>query len=302
VEDALQLLSDENILSVPVQDKKTGRLGPHHSVHIKGSKIIGILNITDLATAIAFQSCFDEFKDKPQKIEDVNKETFHKLIKTTLFESKVETLIGLSEESKQLWEYQETEKLDTVLEVMSKGVHRVLVHTKDGKLRFLSQTDIVAFLKKHVKDLGSLVDEPLNKIGLVDEKAKILTVSMYEPALAGYQRMWNKGWELTSLPVVDKTGDVVATLSASDLRGLTKISLVNLLLPVLDFLRSQRSSRPTISSQPTSPLLDVLNKVVWSGVHRVWVIKNHKLVSVVSLSDIICKFSPFDFKKPTETS
>jgi len=216
-----------------------------------------------------------------------------------VFTHKIKDFLGLGSESKTIWEYQDTEKLDTILEVFSKGVHRVLVHTKDGKLRMLSQSDVVAFLKQHLHDLGPIVEQTVENLGLVDQKAKIVTVSMYESALTGYQRMYNQGWDVPAIPVVDKTGDVVATLSTSDLRGLTKIYFPTLLLPVLDFLRQQRGgARTTIWTQPSSPLADVIHKAGWANVHRVWVIKSHKIVGVISLSDIICKFSPFDFKKP----
>jgi hypothetical protein len=299
VEDALQLLSDENILSVPILQKTQGRVGPHHTYYIKGTKIVGVLSISDLCVAIAFQQCFAEFKDTPAKLSEVNKESFQKLLKTSIFNAKVSDFLGLTEESKHLWEYQDTEKLDTILEIFTKGVHRVLVHTKDGKLRNLSQSDVVAFLKKQSHLLGDVVNQDVAKLGLVDEKTKIQSVSMYEPAIVGFQRMWNQGWDIPALPVVDKTGDVVATLSASDLRGLTKPTFSSLLLPVLDFLQQQRGgARSTIYTQPSAPLVDVIHKVAWGHVHRIWVIKSHKLVGVISLSDIICKFSPFDFKKP----
>jgi len=278
-------------------------VGPHNTVFVKDIKIIGVLNITDLATAIAFQECFAQFKDKVAKIGEINREGYAKLLKTDLFTSKVSEVLGISAEGKTVWEYQDTEKLDTILEVFSKGVHRVLVHTKDGKLRMLSQSDVVNYLKHHLRDLGHIVEESVESLGLVDQKTKILTISMYESALVGYQRMYNMGWEFSALPVVDKTGDVVATLSTSDLRGLTKLYFPSLLLPVLDFVRQQRGgSRTTVWTQPSSPLSDVIHKVVWANVHRVWVIKNHKIFGVITLSDIICKFSPYDFKKAETTS
>jgi len=97
--------------------------------------------------------------------------------------------------------------------------------------------------------------------------------------------------------VVDKTGDVVATLSASDLRGLTKDTFKNLLLSVLDFLRlASGGLRMTLTTQPQAELGDVIRKLAWSRAHRLWIVKNHKILGVVTLSDIMAKFSPFDFK------
>jgi len=91
----------------------------------------------------------------------------------------------------------------------------------------------------------------------------------------------------------------VATLSASDMRGLTPASFPLLLAPVLDFLGEVAGgARPSIIARPTSTLEEVIRKVVFARVHRVWIIDSNKISGVVSLSDIICKFSPYDYKKP----
>eukprot|EP00456_Euglypha_rotunda_P071335 TRINITY_DN6367_c0_g1_i4.p1 TRINITY_DN6367_c0_g1~~TRINITY_DN6367_c0_g1_i4.p1 ORF type:complete len:127 (-),score=20.05 TRINITY_DN6367_c0_g1_i4:112-492(-) len=126
---------------------------------------------------------------------------------------------------------------------------------------------------------------------------------MYQSALTGFQKLYNYGWELSGIPVVDKTGDIVATLSASDLRGLTKETFKNLLLPVLDFLRLVHGgSRPVISAQPESELGEVIRKFVFGRVHRAWIVKNHKILGVISLSDVLAKLSPVDYRPATSTS
>jgi len=290
VEQALATLRDHNILSVPLIDKK------------KDNEIVGILNLTDLSTAIAFQSCFEKFKGEPQQLADIRKPEFEKLLKTDLFSSPASSLLGVSAEGKHVWEYPEDTPLDKILEIFSKGVHRTIVLTKAGKRRILSQSDVVAFLKDHASKLGDILEKPIDKLGLIHEsKSDLIKMTMYESALVGFQRLYNQGWEIPALPIVDKTGDIVASLSASDLRGLTNESFGLLLLPVLDFLREVTGgARPVIIARTSSVLGEVVRKVVYGRVHRVWVVENYKIVGVVSLSDIICKFSPYDFKKPVE--
>jgi len=268
----------------------------------KGDAIVGILNITDLSTAIAFQGCFEKFKGAPQQLADIRKPDFEKLLKTSLFSAAAESLLGVSEEGKRVWEHPEDTPLDKILEIFSKGVHRTIVLTKAGKRRILSQSDVVNFLKDHSSELGDICEQPLNKLGLLQEaKGELVKMTMYESALVGFQRLYNQGWEVLSLPILDKTGDIVATLSASELRGLNHENFGILLLPVLDFLREVTGgARPVIMARPSAPLGEVIRKVVFGRVHRVWIVENHKILGVVSLSDILCKFSPYDFKQPAE--
>lgn len=286
VEKALFILADENILSLPIVDSKKG-----------DGKVLGILNVTDLATVIAFQDTFKQFKDAPAKLEWVDENTFDKLLNTKILSTKAIDVVGLSSESKTIWEYTETEPLDTILEIFAKGVHRVIVHTKDKKLRYLSQSDVVIFLKKNLDKLGEIVTTPLDKAGLEGKVSDLITVSMYQTALIGFQKLYNHGWELSGIPVVDKTGDLVATLSASDLRGLNKGSFKYLLLPVLDFLRLQKGGiRPAITTQSHAEIGEIIRKFVYGHVHRIWIVKNHKITGVVSLSDILAKLSPVDYR------
>jgi len=240
VETALQIMADEDILSIPIVDGEK-------------KAVVGTISVTDLTIAIAFQECFAQLEDEPRKIEDLNKEGFDKLLKTSVFSAKAVDFLGLSSESKRVWEYEAKEPVDTVLELFSKGVHRVLVRQEDGKLRILSQSDIVDYLKDNLAKFAEFADTPLNKTGLVDEKEKpkLVTVSMYQSALTGFHRVYNQGWELGGIPVVDKSGDIVTTLSASDLRGLNKNSFKTLLLPVLDFFTSSKRWCTTCSYRST---------------------------------------------------
>jgi len=211
--------------------------------------------------------------------------------------------VGLSAESKTVWEYDESESLDNILEIFAKGVHRVVVHTKDKKIRYLSQSDVIAFLKDNLTKLGEIAETPLDKAGLEGKSEELITVSMYQSALVGFRKLYNHGWELAGIPIVDKTGDIVATLSASDLRGLNKDSFKNLLLPVLDYLRLVNGGlRPCISTQPHAEIGEVIRKLVYARVHRIWVVKNHKITGVVTLSDICAKLSPVDYRQPKEES
>lgn len=49
---------------------------------------------------------------------------------------------------------------------------------------------------------------------------------------------------IPSIPVVDKEGKIITSLSASDVRGLTKEKMRSLLLPVEEYLFQIHGERP----------------------------------------------------------
>lgn len=285
VQEALDLMSKEKVLSLPVEDEK--------------GDILGVVNMTDLATAIAFQPCFEKFKQGPERLSGIRKAEFEGSIRTRLFETEIENMLGVTTEGKSLWAYPAAESLERVLELFSKGVHRVLVTMPDGTRRNLSQSDVLMYLKENLRSLGDIVDQEIKDMGLV-RKGELATVSMYDSALCAFQAMYAHGKEYGGVPIVDKTGDIVATISNSDMRGLNKDSLGLLLLPVLDYLRiATGGARPVVQASPSSTLKEVMYKAVYARVHRVWVVEQKdsktKVTGVVTLSDILTKFSPYDF-------
>jgi CBS-domain-containing membrane protein len=305
---ALTLLREKKILSIPIVDKKDDQ------------KILGILNMTDLCNAIAFQQCFDQFKGEPQKLQDIQKPEFEKLIKTSLFTTPVVDLLAVSEESKRIWEADEDTRMEKIMEMFSKGIHRIICRMHNGKRFMVSQWDIVRYLKDHEEHLGPIMEMPINRLGLCpaqltqrgthpcdrhyeehQEGKGLITMTMDDTALSGFQKLYNHGWEIHALPILDKSGDIVATLSASDLRGMNESTFGLLLLPVLDFLHEMTGGQPhpTITVRPNSTMSELMKKITFARVNRVWVMDHYKIVGphVVTLTDIIRTFSPYDWDK-----
>jgi CBS domain-containing protein len=112
-----------------------------------------------------------------------------------------------------------------------------------------------------------------------------------ETALEGYNRMASK--KIHALPIVDNAGLVVATLSASDLRGLSRDTVEKVKLPVTEFLKvtaplaKKRDGEP-VSITPDDTLMDALTLMVEKNVHRVWILNSMlRPVGCISQSDII---------------
>eukprot|EP00808_Paulinella_micropora_P032353 g67653.t1 len=281
VEAALLLMQKERINSVPVLDKS--------------AKIIGVLNMLDLSTAISFAPCFKKYKDEPLKLQTIESAEFHATLNTDIMLQAVEELLGTSSEgTRPVWEYKEEDSLLVALQVFGSRQHRITVRLADGKLRNLSQSDVLQFLRGRLEVFGGLAGESVGKLGLVKEH-KVVTVDQHESALCGYRKAYNDGWEVSALPVVDGAGQIVATLSKSDLRGLGPTGMGRLLLPVKEFLAiapaspSQGQIRPTLACRPSSTLKELILKLAFGRVHRIWMCENNKTMGVVSLTDIMSK-------------
>jgi len=102
--------------------------------------------------------------------------------------------------------------------------------------------------------------------------------------------------ELSALPIINNSGKLIDTLSASDFRCVTLESLKDTLLPVCEFLKKERGKLgyDLVMGAVDETLFSIVDKIMVSGHHRVWIVDNHrKPIGVVSLTDIIKAFSDY---------
>jgi len=281
VDQALHMMKQNNILSLPVFDPV-------------GSQFIGILHMEDLLNYIAF------FNFKDGKLSD----TFENGKKP------VSDIIGLAPEGKKIWITDVTDSVNDVMEAMTKGVHRMLVrlplreppeNIRPGfpetfsEIRLVAQKDVVRFLAERLegKSLHCLrlnVDRPINELNLT--WSKVLTMRDNESAIEGFQKMARE--HMSALGIVDEKGELVANLSASDLRGLTSNLIHRLMMNVLDFLKESHRGNvpPVISVTDRYTVREIMTKMLAFNVHRIWIIDgyNMKPIGVMTLTDIISLF------------
>mmetsp|Transcript_31104 Transcript_31104/g.60030 ORF Transcript_31104/g.60030 Transcript_31104/m.60030 type:complete len:224 (+) Transcript_31104:682-1353(+) len=137
----------------------------------------------------------------------------------------------------------------------------------------------------------------------------VVTVSSKDRAVLGFRKLWMGGkwfdWSLSALPVVDAKGELVGNLSGSDMRNMTKDNLDDLLLSVEDFLwkiNGKSKMRTPVTVTLDTPFLEAIEKIMGNSVHRLWVTgtgkgDKNKVKGVLSLTDIIYKFSTFDLSR-----
>jgi len=267
------------------------------------------VNILDLLTATLFQPLFDKF-DTDEKVSALKEEELTEILesKAGAFEQAIKDVLGKSEESKVLRVFDSKDPLNKLMDAFGAGVHRVLVKQggESGVVyTYISQTDVVRSLKqvavKSGTPLGGSLVQTLAELKLSSKEAKIVSVSSSARAITGFRSMISQTKQRSAVPVIDASkGCLVDTLSASDFRGVRHDSTRLLLLPVPEFLKLSRAKpRQAISSHKNlvcsedEALSVVIERIITSGVHRLWVIgPDESIVGVISLTDIIRQFAP----------
>uniref|UniRef100_A0A7S2U1L1 CBS domain-containing protein n=2 Tax=Lotharella oceanica TaxID=641309 RepID=A0A7S2U1L1_9EUKA len=268
-------------------------------------KFIAIVSISDIVRAIVMDKSFDKFASG--RVRPQEKDIRALLKQSTVFRRTISTMVGNTEESKTFRVFDEKTSFSHLFRHFSQGFHRALVMRREGEGGCLiSQSDCVRFIyKKMMEESGkeeveNLARKPLSELGVL-YNVHALSIKDTETALAGFRKMlrWRafSKWNLGAIPVVDKKGRVVANLSESDLRGADRASFVDLLKPVVEYLRTTHGSvRTPVAATGATTFSEAIRTILDEKIHRLWIVnKDGDPIGVVSLSDIISKFTNFNW-------
>jgi len=190
-----------------------------------------------------------------------------------------------------------TDTIETFIKIdQQKRIYRALVNQpktfigERAHFKIISQTDVMKYLVNHADELGNIVNQTVEQLNLYDphEYKQVLYVKTNESAFQGFQRIQEA--DINGIAVIDElTGKLVGNLSASDLRGLSSISLIRVMDSVKNFLGEKLYKPITCSSQ--SSLLEIMRKCVDAKVHRIYVVDAQQFPkAVITFSDILRKF------------
>jgi len=124
----------------------------------------------------------------------------------------------------------------------------------------------------------------------------LLTCSVNDTALECYIKMNKALVDHAAAPILNEKAELVGTISASDVRGMTTESFPALLLPVQEFIRSRHALRGVAPPAPVTCTVRttigyIITQMLDHHVHRTWVIDSDRhCVGVVSMTDILSKF------------
>jgi len=221
----------------------------------------------------------------------------------------------ISLESEFPWKFKFDQSLRDLVDAFCIGMHRVLVTTRENKTVMLSQSDVIRFINdmREESSLSPLMSLRLQQFNLKTQS--LITMNADESALSGFLKLNQPHMDLAAVPVVDTEGQLLATLSSSDLRGLRQNNFQILLLPVLEFLQIVKTQIKQPYVYPSKPIVSTLNStfsqtiatILPGQVHRSWVVKsmeNLGVIGVVTMSDILSVFGDFDFlhSEPNSTN
>ncbi|KAL2913992.1 hypothetical protein HK105_206442 [Polyrhizophydium stewartii] len=134
-------------------------------------------------------------------------------------------------------------------------------------------------------------------------RKRVVTVRDTATALAAMRTMHQHG--VPAVAIVDATERLVATLSASDLRGITAASIETLINPVFEFLEAGRRSVGQLAADqmrtvsPTTTVEDAALQMLGAHIHRVWMVDDEDTpVGVLSFSDVLSLFVPESDPEP----
>jgi len=169
----------------------------------------------------------------------------------------------------------------------ARGVHRIAIVDGQGAVKHsLSQSDFAKLLSEELKKSPSkhISEKSVKELGLGNYAP--LLVSESQTVLEALRKINENS--VSALAIVHKSGTLCGNFSATDLVGLYRNQLPDLLISLRDYLAkySDKSLSPiTIRAETT--LLEAVQVMSESQIHRVWVIDDDfKPVGVVSLTDI----------------
>jgi len=299
IEKVSRILKEKDILSVPVYDRRI-------------NEFVGILDSMEILRHIMEA---DFYKEHKLQFNDESLECFMFSI------GNVGEIIQKSTRARRLYRFDSNTCLETVMKVLSECDHRVLVSqmetvesdktsensfstesilspTKNERristmsYHLITQSDIVRFIMRHLKEFGEnhLFDRPIEELGMVNPLGSgVFSISTECRAIDGFELMLLRNVQCVA--VLDKKDHhIVATLSSSDLKGITADNLRKLNYPVLDFIQEMTGKKASVpvTCTPKSCLSEIIPTILAAKVHRVFIIDSAwNSLGVISMTDII---------------
>jgi CBS domain-containing protein len=304
-----ELMKQHHFISLPVYDEGKRR-------------IVGMADILDICAYLCWGST---------NLFEASTDTSLEEIKRRMSEVSVLEVLKAKQRppSECLIIKRNLDSVSSLLDQMAQGLHRALVRVwpededEEGQLlehyRLAAQIDIVRFLVEHKLNLNHhLTSSTVHALGMAgpaptpSTAAKTLIYSVKEgkTALEAFRKLAVSGVHAIGItgagsvggqPQHGEAGRLLYNLSASDLRGVTPDTVHLLREPVEVFLARVEESDPTrpknlVTCFPDATLLEVMELVLRSHVHRVWVVdQQHRPIGLITLTDILSKFASFDY-------
>jgi CBS-domain-containing membrane protein len=264
VEGALKKLSYHAISSAPIFDPNK-------------QNITGYLSVLDLCVWVV--RAFHQAKgDKTYNWDVVDRE----------FRSPVRGLLDYGIDP--VWPVSEDQSLRSLISSCFKWrLHRAPVTSNRQIVGHVSQSDVIAFLAGHLKEIQPLASKTLKELGL--QSGPVLSMPESASLVKGFSNIMET--KFSGLAVIDAQGKLVNNLSAADLAGITRDTFWKLEKPVKSLFEEKQKLAP-LCCKPEATFGEVIKMLADCRVHRVYVVdEQRRPVNVITLTSIMNVLSPF---------
>jgi len=258
------------------------KLADHHvlggMVFEMRGRPIGFLDVLDLMTDLTHSANVSDITRPLQERIDSLKSSA-----PNFNEQTCEKLINASKRDPFVVVPASTTIFDAVKELSN--VHRIAV-ADVNRWSIFTQWDVANFLVRRHNIIGTPMHQNIKDIGL-PISTSVSAVDEYV-TVAGATR-YMRDMKVSGVAVLDRHNKILTNFSASDLLGLTEDKFPYLLLPVFEFLNKMKGFHaPPITCRNEDTLETLLYKMVFYGVHRIYVVDTqNKPVGVISLTDVM---------------
>lgn len=277
--EAVKTLSRHRILSAPVLDTAA----PDNAGWT--DKYLGVVDMIGIVMYM-----LDELK--PENPQDLMEEAE----KVSAFQSTtikdVADKIGISQVIPV--DLERGSLLSVMLLCGNHGLRRVPVVQSPGGdiVNIITQSALVQTLHANLDRFKSVSGQTLHSLGMGFPK-KVFSVSREQPLKEAFELIKSK--DISAVAVTDADGAIKGVVSARDVRLVaTSAKLYKLLnMPISVYLDvvSDGAENSAITIKPNATLGDVIQALVSSRIHRIFVVDNSgRPLRVVSLRDVIRKF------------
>lgn len=278
--EVLELLIRKNVLSAPVRDTATG-------------KYVGSVDVLDLVALVVTMS---EARELAEALSE-GKMKLADFLARALEVFRSESVAGVVDASERNpWcVVASSTSLRTLFELFGSkaNLHRVpVVNDADETISsIVSQSQLLKFIAEHLTPDSALGQMPADAIGGNDRA--LVTVTPLQTALEAFRLLLDK--RVSGMPVVGADNELIASFSASDIKGSPMDTLFSdLYLRVLDYLIKctasfyRENSIAPITCLASDTLHSVVQKMVKNHLHRIFLVdERRRVVDVISIADVV---------------
>eukprot|EP01025_Chloroclados_australasicus_P064398 TRINITY_DN8604_c0_g1_i2.p2 TRINITY_DN8604_c0_g1~~TRINITY_DN8604_c0_g1_i2.p2 ORF type:complete len:388 (-),score=56.71 TRINITY_DN8604_c0_g1_i2:178-1248(-) len=297
VQDALQVLQSKNVLSIPVVDAN--------------DQFSGVLSVADVLRALVndlnLANTRRSFDMDASSVTSAMAAIFRRPVAKVMHSGDLWYLEG----------HDQASVMDAVKDMlMRSSVHHRLFTCKTLKdtspTGILSQSDIVRLIWDHKVELGDVLHNTVESMGLCASAAETEVASA--TTLKVLTDMWLD--HKTCMGITDGHGQLIGNLSLSDLRALTIDKLHLLCEPVGAFLLALRDlpvpegdvdwsvalrACPVHIVTPQTRFEQVLQALTLNKLHRLYVVDHvEHSIGIITLTDVLRTLLPKEPAMPME--